>query len=78
MYKPTGFLKLMNNIHIIFVLGLLGYGIYLFYNMHNQQDNSKGKLTVDHPKDTSTYDLYGPPVLDTYKKVEGDLPRLAF
>lgn len=40
--------------------------------------DAKEKLTVDHPKDTSTYDLYGPPVKDMYKKSEGDLPRLAF
>lgn len=77
MYKPTGIGKLLGNIHLIFALGLVFYGIYLFYNMKSTPDG-KEKLTVDHPKDTSTYDLYGPVVADTYKKFEGDLPRIAF
>jgi hypothetical protein len=51
--------------------------LYIVYPASQLYDG-KEKLTVDHPKDTSTYDLYGPPVKDMYKHFEGDLPRLAF
>lgn len=59
---------------LVLILGLIAMYLYRYYTkpMHHEQ------LSNPHPKDTSTYDLYGPVVADTYKHFNPDLPRLAF
>jgi hypothetical protein len=52
--------------------------VFILYSYSTKPKRAVEQLTVHHPKDTSTYDLYGPVVADTYKKNQGDLPRLAF
>ena len=52
--------------------------VFILYSYSTKPKHAIEQLTVHHPKDTSTYDLYGPVVADTYKKNQGDLPRLAF
>jgi hypothetical protein len=63
---------------IITLLCSIALIVLLIYRYSTKPKRAVEQLTVHHPKDTSTYDLYGPVVADTYKKNQGDLPRLAF